>query len=383
MLLAKIRQLLRGTRPAPEHDVPSLAPRREFETALELERRRAERTGRKFSVLVLASAEAEWGADHVPALAAALEWRLRTTDTQGWFDDRRIGVLLPDTPEVEAWKVADDLERMVGTRVPHRCEVFVYPSYEPPPRKGSAAPQAARPMEAAPRPATAQSPTACAADAVGTGRRVRPVQPLEMLFVRPIPVWKRSCDVIGAVAGLVLLSPLLAATALAVKLTSRGPVLFVQQREGLGGRPFAIWKFRTMVVDAEALKEALRKHSEQDGPAFKLKHDPRITPVGRWLRKTCIDELPQLWNVLKGDMSLVGPRPLECGESAQVSGWSRRRLEVTPGLTCIWQVYGKSRVSFTEWMRMDIRYMSARTFLQDARLIAATAWQVLLHRGSH
>lgn len=142
-----------------------------------------------------------------------------------------------------------------------------------------------------------------------------------------------------------------------------------------------MYKFRTMVVDAEARKAELLALSEQDGPAFKLTHDPRVTPLGRLLRKLSLDELPQLWNVLRGDMSLVGPRPLPCHESAGCQGWERRRLEVTPGLTCTWQVRGRSAVSFEDWVRMDVQYIRSRTLWHDLRLIAETVPAVLLGKG--
>jgi lipopolysaccharide/colanic/teichoic acid biosynthesis glycosyltransferase len=137
-----------------------------------------------------------------------------------------------------------------------------------------------------------------------------------------------------------------------------------------------------MVDDAEDLKHELRQHSEQDGPAFKMSSDPRVTPVGKFLRKTSIDELPQLFNVLKGHMTLVGPRPLPCPESNACSRWQRRRLDVTPGLTCIWQVKGRSKVTFTEWIRMDIRYIRRRSFWQDLKLILQTVPAVLFQRGA-
>ncbi|MAT14793.1 MAG: multidrug MFS transporter [Planctomyces sp.] len=203
------------------------------------------------------------------------------------------------------------------------------------------------------------------------------------MFQVSMPWWKRTIDIVGSGIGLLLISPLLAVTAIAIKVTAPGPVFFTQMRAGLGGRPFKMYKFRTMVVDAEAQKAKLRHLSEQDGPAFKLKHDPRIIPIGRFLRKSCIDELPQLLNVFKGDMSLVGPRPLPLEEAAQITGWQNRRLDVTPGLTCIWQVEGKSSVTFTEWMRMDIRYIRARNFAQDVMLVFRTIIAVVLHRASH
>ena len=139
----------------------------------------------------------------------------------------------------------------------------------------------------------------------------------------------------------------------------------------------------TMAVDAESRKDALRSQSEQDGPAFKLKNDPRVTRIGGLLRRTSIDELPQLWNVLRGDMSLVGPRPLPVIESDGCLRWQRRRLAVTPGLTCIWQVSGRSRVTFNEWMRMDLQYVRRRSFWTDIKLIFSTIPSVLLRRGAH
>jgi lipopolysaccharide/colanic/teichoic acid biosynthesis glycosyltransferase len=182
--------------------------------------------------------------------------------------------------------------------------------------------------------------------------------------------------------GLLVLSPVMILSALAIKGTSHGPVIFKQRRAGLGGRPFWIYKFRTMTIDAEAKKAALRSISEQDGPAFKLTNDPRITGIGKFLRETSLDELPQLWNVLKGDMSLVGPRPLPMDESAECEQWQRSRLDVTPGLTCIWQVKGRSRVTFDQWMRMDVNYIRSRNFFHDIKILTQTIPAVLLRKGA-
>ena len=198
----------------------------------------------------------------------------------------------------------------------------------------------------------------------------------------PTPWWKRTIDIVGAGTGLVVLSPILLVAAAAIKISSPGPVLFRQKREGLGGRQFDILKFRTMVLDAEAKQASLRDVSEQDGPAFKLKNDPRITRVGATLRKSCIDELPQLVNVLVGQMSLVGPRPLPVSESTECSPWQRMRLTVLPGLTCTWQARGGRNVSFDQWMRMDLDYIRNRGFVSDVRLIVETAFIALLQRGS-
>jgi lipopolysaccharide/colanic/teichoic acid biosynthesis glycosyltransferase len=177
---------------------------------------------------------------------------------------------------------------------------------------------------------------------------------------------------------LVLLAPLLLLIAVAVKLDSGRPIFFSQTRRGQGGKPFLIHKFRTMVVDAESQKQELLSRNEQDGPAFKIKEDPRMTRVGRWLRATSLDELPQLWNVVKGDMSLVGPRPLPVDESDACCGWHRRRFDVIPGITCTWQVKGRSKVTFSEWMRMDAAYVRSLSLWTDLKLLLLTVPAVLL-----
>ncbi len=210
-----------------------------------------------------------------------------------------------------------------------------------------------------------------------------PTDSVQSFLAHAMPAWKRVIDLIGATLMLVLLSPVMIAAAMAIILTSRGPIIFRQKRSGLGGRPFTIFKFRTMCTDAERRKHALRRQSEQDGPAFKIANDPRVTQVGKLLRKTSIDELPQLWNVLRGEMSLVGPRPLPCEEAAACMQWQQRRLDVTPGLTCIWQVDGRSRVTFDEWVRMDVAYIRRRTLLHDMSILLRTVPAVLMRRGAH
>jgi lipopolysaccharide/colanic/teichoic acid biosynthesis glycosyltransferase len=194
-------------------------------------------------------------------------------------------------------------------------------------------------------------------------------------------VVKRVCDVVGATLGLTLLLPLIVVTALAVKLTSRGPALFVQKRVGKDGTTFPCLKFRTMRVGAQAQQESLRRDSLQDGPAFKLCNDPRITPVGRMLRKFSLDELPQLANVLFGDMSIVGPRPPLPSEVANYTPWQLGRIRVKPGLTCVWQVYGRNRVSFERWVEMDLWYIDNMCLLLDLKLIANTFGVVLRGTG--
>ena len=196
-------------------------------------------------------------------------------------------------------------------------------------------------------------------------------------------ITKRAIDIVAAAGALVLLAPLLGGVALAIKITSPGPVFFRQQRVGHHGRLFQMLKFRSMRQDADKLKEQLLAQNEATGPAFKMRHDPRITTVGRFIRKYSIDELPQLWHVLVGTMTLVGPRPVVPEEAADYLDWHRRRFEVKPGLTCIWQVQGRSDVTFDEWMRMDLEYVETRSMWLDLKLLVLTIPAVLTGRGAY
>ncbi|MDZ7369670.1 MAG: sugar transferase [candidate division KSB1 bacterium] len=193
---------------------------------------------------------------------------------------------------------------------------------------------------------------------------------------------KRMLDIIISAAALIFFAPLMLLVALAIRLTSPGPVLFKQERVGLNGRKFTLYKFRSMVVNAEALKERLLPHNEMDGPVFKMKNDPRITPIGYFLRKTSIDELPQFINVLKGDMSIVGPRPPLAAEVERYEVWQRRRLSLKPGITCIWQVSGRNKISFEEWMRMDLEYIDNWSLTLDFKLMLKTLAAVITGYGA-
>ena len=188
---------------------------------------------------------------------------------------------------------------------------------------------------------------------------------------------KRAIDIIGAGSGLLLLSPVIVIVACAIKFTSKGPIFFSQKRVGKNGELFDMYKFRSMVVNAEELKEKLAHQNEMSGPMFKMKDDPRVTKVGKFIRKTSLDELPQLWNVLKGDMSLVGPRPSLPKEVAQFEKWMCKRLTVKPGLTCYWQVSGRNNIGFEEWMRLDNKYVDERNLWIDIKLIFKTVLVLL------
>jgi len=194
---------------------------------------------------------------------------------------------------------------------------------------------------------------------------------------------KRPLDVVASLIGLVLLSPVFLVLAVLVKLDSPGPVFFKQLRVGKDGKEFEFYKFRSMVQDAEALKTKLMHLNELDGPVFKISDDPRITAFGRFLRRTSLDELPQLFNVLRGDMSLVGPRPPLPDEVANYESWQRQKLSVLPGITCLWQISGRNHIGFTEWMRLDIEYIRRQSFGVDLKILIRTLPAVLLRKGAY
>ena len=185
---------------------------------------------------------------------------------------------------------------------------------------------------------------------------------------------KQGMDFTGTVLGLILISPVMIGVAIAIKLTSQGPVFFKQMRSGLNGAPFTIYKYRTRVTNAEQLKHELAAMNEMTGPVFKVTSDPRVTPIGKWLRKFSLDELPQLFNILRGEMSIVGPRPLPVDETKRINDAAhRRRLSVKPGLTCLWQVSGRSEIKeFKDWVRLDLEYIDNWSLWLDIKIILRT-----------
>lgn len=200
---------------------------------------------------------------------------------------------------------------------------------------------------------------------------------------------KRLLDVLLCMVGGILIAPILIVVALLIYAQDRGPIVFVQPRTGKGGRSFPFYKFRTMVVDAEAQRAALQAQNESDGPLFKLENDPRITPLGAWLRKSSIDELPQIWNVLRGDMNLVGPRPLPLSDLDAIEGnaeaeyWYEQRVKVKPGITGLWQISGRSTLGFDEMIRYDMEYIRSWSLWMDIVILAKTLPAVFRRRGAY
>ena len=386
----------------------SVLAREAFELLLERERSLADRGTRLFTLIVLRRTSGPRAS--LQSLARQLRRRLRSTDVVGRLGDDRVGVLLSDTNPVEAAFLTTLVDSATAE---HELELavtmFVYPSIQEaversrqrddqrPPDADGAAPNGnghangnghrrhhARDTRP-PRPSR-PLPTDGRAQASGPPAPIEsrwPVRDLWSHFTVPTPAWKRCLDVTVSAVLLIALLPLLALLALAIRLDSPGSPIFRQTRIGRGGRPFDFFKFRSMRVGAETQRADLAALNERDGPVFKMKRDPRITRVGRVLRRWSLDELPQLWNVLRGDISLVGPRSPTPDEVPLYERWQRRRLSVTGGLTCTWQVSGRSEIPFQEWMRMDLRYIERRGPLYDLWLLGRTVPAVLNGRGAH
>ena len=194
---------------------------------------------------------------------------------------------------------------------------------------------------------------------------------------------KRVFDIIASLTGLIILSPVLLITSIAIKIEDKGPVIFSQERVGRNGNTFKMYKFRSMYTNAEEILKELKDLNEADGPVFKMKNDPRITKVGRFIRKYSIDELLQLINIIRGDMSVVGPRPALPKEVAEYDEFAKQRLLVKPGLSCYWQISGRSDIGFEQWMRLDVKYIKEMGILTDLKIILLTIPAVLKGEGSY
>lgn len=366
---------------------PGIYSVEQFQAALEREKARAERNGHSVSLVTIQTDGHRMR--ERPRLEDVLKGRLRIMDEAGWFDPSRIGVLMPYTSPQGAWHMVEDVCRLMQGRLsPSDCRVYTYPhdwfggddSHQEP--EGVAADEV--------QPAGAMSENLadvpCAhgdSDAwrfSGRSDTGADTTPFESQPMAAASFWQRGLDICGSLLGLAVLSPLLLATALVIKLVSPGPVFFKQVRIGRGGTPFLLWKFRTMKANADTSIHQnhvaqLIRSAQEDGeakPMTKLGADPRLIPFGRILRGTCIDELPQLINVLRGEMSLVGPRPPIPYEVHEYLPWQKRRLDTTPGLTGLWQVSGKNRLTFNEMVRLDIRYCRTRCLWKAVTILFRT-----------
>ncbi len=193
---------------------------------------------------------------------------------------------------------------------------------------------------------------------------------------------KRAFDIFFSIIGLIIFVPAHLLIAVAIFIDNPGPVLFFQERNGLNGKVFIIWKFRTMFQDAPEFRKGLEFRNELDGPAFKIKNDPRITRVGRFLRRMSLDELPQLVNILRGEMSFVGPRPLPTYETARLNAYQRQRMLVKPGLTCYWQCSGRNKIPFQQWVELDLKYIKEESIWNDIKILCKTFFSVISGDGA-
>lgn len=350
---------------APDSDF--INSQQSFAKCIERERARVDRNEHPFSLITYEVDRSEINLPHNRKLLKLLPQRMRITDAAGWIDTQHVGVLLYSTNEQNARNFARQVEEIIRAEdlsSPH-YHIYTYPSSNEGPPSGGR--RKGRPDQVDDRLASQEKYPLSGCDIILTANY-------------KMPKWKRLMDIVGAAIGLVILSPLFLLIGAFIKIVSPGPVFFEQERIGLGGRPFSFWKFRTMKVDVDTtahqqlLHDLIRDGGRDDSgkPMTKLDHDPQIIPCGKILRKSCIDELPQLFNVLLGDMSLIGPRPPIPYEVDVYDCWHTARLGVIPGMTGLWQVSGKNRLTFKEMVRLDIRYNRKSSLWLDLKILFLT-----------
>jgi lipopolysaccharide/colanic/teichoic acid biosynthesis glycosyltransferase len=372
----------------------------QLQEILKRECARVDRNGQEFSFVVFdirLTGEDDASLQH---LLHTIIHRVRSTDEIGWFDTWHVGVVLSDTSADKAWKVTDDICQKIGRKAsPPTCVVYSYPSQwlsdcDSNPRRSRFISTFSK-QDSSEAPASPLSMKPTTGNDTTSSRQQTTVQVWEMpiaelkpLLVPPIPIWKRVMDIGISLLVLVICSPLFVFIALLIKMVSPGPIFFKQQRVGYLGKPFTFWKFRTMKVNADTsihqqyVKNLIQSDSDKgvEKPMVKLDsaNDPRIIPFGQFLRKTCLDELPQLFNVLRGNMSLVGPRPCIPYEAQNYLPWQLKRFDTIPGMTGLWQVSGKNSTTFKEMVRLDITYIRLRSFWLDVKIILKTVPAIMI-----
>lgn len=323
-----------------------------FRAILERERARSERYGYEFSLVLFEVGSIDMDDGSAMRLGKAILPRKRSTDEVGWFDDGRIGIMLPNSSGEGPRKLARDICRKLNDGGPPPAyKIYEYPSDQ-------------LSTNTDPSHHTFQK----------TSNETK--EKLDHLLGRTIPTWKRALDIIVSTLLLILLSPLFVMIAIAIRIGSPGPVFFKQERLGFLGKPFTCWKFRTMRegADAGVHQKHLQNLMRSEAAMTKLDNsrDPRIIPFGKLLRQTGLDELPQLFNILRGEMSLIGPRPCLRYEWEQYLLWQTRRMDTLPGVTGLWQVSGKNRTSFKEMMRLDLAYVKKGSLWMDIQIFLKT-----------
>ena len=329
----------------------------DFHKVLKRERFRADRNNHEFSLIVFDVGVLKKNMGAARHFIDILTSRVRVSDEVGLYDERRLAVLLPDTSSRGAKVLADNVCREVpasASCLEYECFTYTYPSQK-----------------------------LFAENSFSRSNRFEEDVNIKIATGHKTPFWKRAIDIIFASIFLLALSPLLGLVAIMIKMVSSGPVFFRQKRVGRSGKIFTMYKFRTMKVNNNAavhheyLKELINGDSKREKPMVKLKNDSRIIPMGNIVRKASIDELPQMINVLLGEMSLVGPRPCIPYEAEEYLRWHARRFDIIPGLTGLWQVNGKNKTTFKEMIRLDIEYAVRRSFWLDIKILLKTPMVVL------
>ncbi len=327
-----------------------------FKTVLERERTRSDRNGHELSLILFDISE-EIKAKTVRILIKALKSRARSIDMFGWYSEKYIGVVLPNTCYKDGNKFAHCIIEMMFFKKPQPpgFKVYSYSQKWLPEINGNGAIKRNN-----------KNP-----------ENRKCIEGPDPIFIKKMPLWKRTLDVLGSITAMILLSPFFIIVPVLIKSISPGPVLFKQERVGQGGEHFTFLKFRTMKVnnDSTLHREYLNELIKSDKSMIKLdkEKDSRIIPLGRFIRKACIDELPQLFNVLKGEMSLIGPRPCLPYEANEYLKWHKYRFDIKPGMTGLWQVSGKNRLTFKEMIRLDIQYVKKMNIWLDLRILLQTA----------
>ncbi len=371
-------KLRRSFMPGPSsHGIAGMCCAEELWAAVRRECSLADRTGREFCLLSFELPNGDRRT--VAALHEKLIARVRASDIIGWLFEGHVGVAMPHTSAEGATRLANDIRAQLGGGLASglASRVYVYPSRWPFNEKHDRGGNGAwRDDEHAEHVSPDGQSTSTQQRGEAEFKRGG-VYSLAVLLAKPLPPWKRCLDIVGASAGLILLSPVLLSLMVFIRVVSRGPVLFRQERIGHMGRTFNLLKLRTMHVDAEAgshrrLVEKLINNSDLPMTKLDSGHDPRIIPFGTTLRRFGLDELPQLVIVLRGEMSLVGPRPCLLYEAESYRPWHTRRFGVVPGLTGLWQIKGKNRTTFNEMVRLDVRYSRSQSLWLDLNIIART-----------
>ena len=365
--------------------IPGIRSAKEMRSLIKQERARVNRNNRTFAVILF---ELECKEDHLPfvrQLAVTLRQRVRLIDQVGWFQEQSVAVVLPQTDTSGAWCLVQDItdSTMPDFRLP-RCTVFTYPVAEFGVDVCSSNGRRNRVDEIF--YGMAESTRGGGVNGVGNGDRAIENSIRNKSFEPPPRAfWKRGLDIVGSLVGLIIFSPLIFVISIMIKMASSGPVLFKQERLGYKGKPFIFWKFRTMTANADPTSH--RQHLialiSSERPMVKLdaQTDLRIFPLGKFLRRTCLDELPQFLNVLRGEMSLVGPRPCLPYEAAQYKLWQTKRFDIIPGMTGLWQVCGKNGRTFKDMIRLDIKYVQRRSFWLDIKILMMTISVVFKETG--